>query len=168
MPRAKRRYGLRMTRSTLTRSPRHPQDGRPKGTFKRFAFHETKLGFMLRYEAPLVYHLLRIVAPRHIRFEPEWEVVKAVCDASDDPSLRKPKFHRYLEEYRQHGVFCRRAKRLTPSRLAYYESVRRRKIAQFVARYREELTALSREARVSGEKPRPMMDFVQEILKKKE
>lgn len=123
---------------------------------------------MLRYEVPLVYHLLRIVASRHIRFEPEWEVVKAVCDASDDPSLHKPKFHRYLEEYRQHGVFCRRAKRLTPARRAYYESVRRRKIAQFLTRHREKLTALSREARASGEKPRPMMDFVQEILKKRE
>lgn len=123
---------------------------------------------MLRYEVPLVYHLLRILAPRHGRFEPEWEVVKAVCDASDDPSLRKPKFHRYLEEYLQHGVYCRRAKRLTPSRLAYYESVRRRKISDFVAQHREELIVLSREARDNGEKPRPMMDFVQEVLKKRE
>lgn len=122
---------------------------------------------MLRYEVPLVYHLLYILAPRHTRFEPEWEVVKAVCDASDDPSLRKPKFYRYLEEYRQHGVCCRRAKRLTPSRLAYYESVRRRKISDFVTRHRDELIALSREARAGGEQPRPMMDFVQEILKKK-
>lgn len=168
MSRAKRRCNRRITRSTLTRSPRYPEDGRPKGTFKRFAFHETRLGFMLRYEAPLVYQLLQLVAPRHAYFEPEWEVVKAVCDASDDPSLRKPKFQRYLEEYRQHGVCCHRAKRLTPSRRAYYESLRRRKIAEFVARHREELAALSRAARAQGEKPRPMTDFIQEILKKRE
>ena len=40
-------------------SPRKREDGRPKGILKRFPFDETRLGFMLRYEMPVVYYLLR-------------------------------------------------------------------------------------------------------------
>lgn len=122
---------------------------------------------MLRYEVPVIYHVLRMLAPRQVIFEPPWQVVKAVCAASGDPSLRKPKFSRYLEHYRQHGVYCRRAKRLTPARRAYYEALRRRKIAAYIQQHRDELIALQ-QAQGPGKQARPLLDQVIEILKKKQ
>lgn len=146
--------------------PRYPEDGRPKGTYKRFAFWQTPLGFMLRYEVPIIYHVLRMLAPRQVIFEPPYQVVKAVCDASPDPSLLKPKFRRYLEHYRSHGLYCRRAKRLTPARRAYYEALRRRKIAAYIAQHAGELTDLKTKAREQGLRPQPLLDLVQQIYKK--
>ena len=45
--------------SPRQQKPRKREDGRPQGTLKRFPFDETRIGFMLRYEMPVVYHLLR-------------------------------------------------------------------------------------------------------------
>lgn len=87
---------------------------------------------MLRYEMPVVYYLLRRLSPPVPLFEPEWQLVDSVCRASKDPSYDKPKFRRYLEEYARDGVYCKRGKRLTPERLAYYESIRRKKLAVFI------------------------------------
>ena len=69
---------------------------------------------MLRYEMPVVYHLLRHLCAGQQPFEPDWRVVESVARASKDPSYRKPKFRRYLEEYSREGLYCRRGKRLTP------------------------------------------------------
>lgn len=87
---------------------------------------------MLRYEMPVVYHLLKKLCAGQQPFEPDWRVVDAVARASKDASYRKPKFHRYMEEYSRDGLYCRRGKRLTPERKAYYEGIRRRKIAEFI------------------------------------
>ena len=57
--RMKRKKNTRQTRSIRQTAPRRREDGRPRGTLKRFPFDETRLGFMLRYEMPVVYHLLR-------------------------------------------------------------------------------------------------------------
>ena len=97
-------------------NPRKREDGRPQGTFKRFPFDQTRIGFMLRYEMPVVYHLLRRLYHRQQPFEPDWHVIELVAEASKDPSFRKAKFSRYLEDYRRNGVYCRRGKRLTPGR----------------------------------------------------
>lgn len=124
---------------TRPASPRKRGDGRPKGTLKRFSFDETRLGFMLRYEMPVVYHLLRRLCSGQQPFEPDWRVVDAVARASKDPSYRKPKFRRYLEEYSRDGLCCRRGKRLTPGRKAYYEGIRRRKTEAFIRQNRVRL-----------------------------
>lgn len=87
---------------------------------------------MLRYEMPVVYYLLRRLSPPAPLFEPEWQLVDSVCRASKDSSYNKPKFRRYLEEYARDGVYCKRGKRLTPERLAYYEPIRRKKLAVFI------------------------------------
>lgn len=82
---------------------------------------------MLRYEMPVVYHLLRRLCATQQPFEPDWQVIRSVAEASKDPSCGKAKFRRYLDEYRRDGVYCRRGKRLTPERKAYYEGICRRK-----------------------------------------
>ena len=109
--------------SPRQQKPRKREDGRPQGTLKRFPFDETRIGFMLRYEMPVVYHLTpaRLCATQQ-PFEPDWQVIRSVAEASKDPSCGKAKFRRYLDEYRRDGVYCRRGKRLTPERKAYYEA----------------------------------------------
>lgn len=109
--------------SPRQQKPRKREDGRPQGTLKRFPFDETRIGFMLRYEMPVVYHLLRRLCATQQPFEPDWQVIRSVAEASKDPSCGKAKFRRYLDEYRRDGVYCRRGKRLTPERKAYYEGI---------------------------------------------
>lgn len=130
---------LRQTRAVKPTTPRRREDGRPAGTLKRFEFDQTRLGFMLRYEMPVVYHLLKRLCAGEQPFEPNWRVVDTVARASKDPSYRKPKFRRYLEEYIRNGLYCRRGKRLTPERKAYYERIRRRKAEAFIGQNRRHL-----------------------------
>ena len=129
MPRAKKYRNIRLSKPSQSRKPRKKEDGRPKGTLNRFPFELTRVGFMLRYEMTVVYHLLRRLSPPAPLFEPEWQLVDSVCRASKDSSYNKPKFRRYLEEYARDGVYCKRGKRLTPDRLVYYESIRRKKLS---------------------------------------
>lgn len=136
MPKARKYQNLRLSKPILSRKKRRKEDGRPRGTFKRFPFEQTRLGFMLRYEMPVVYYLLKRLSPPAPLFEPQWWLVDAVCRASKDPSYDKPKFKRYLAEYASKGVYCKRGKRLTPGRLVYYESVRRKKLEAFIQRNR--------------------------------
>lgn len=139
MPKAAKHRGLRKTRPVNSRKPRRKEDGRPRGTLKRFPFEETRLGFMLRYEMPVTYYLLRRLSPPSPLFEPEWQLVDVVCKSSGDPSYTKPKFHRYLEEYARNGVYCRRGKKLTPGRRKYYEGIRRKKLRAYVEKNRKRL-----------------------------
>lgn len=120
-------------------NPRKREDGRPQGTFKRFPFDQTRIGFMLRYEMPVVYHLLRRLYDRQQPFEPDWYVIELVAEASKDPSFRKAKFSRYLDDYRRNGVYCRRGKRLTSGRKTYYEGIRRRKTEEYIRQNRRKL-----------------------------
>ena len=61
-------------------------------------------------------------------------------------SCGKAKFRRYLDEYRRDGVYCRRGKRLTPERKAYYEGICRRKREEYIRRNRRRLLAEARNA----------------------
>lgn len=151
------------TRTVRRTVPRRREDGRPAGTLKRFPFDETRLGFMLRYEMPIVYYLLRRLCPGQQPFEPDWRVVDSVAGASKDPSYRKPKFHRYLEEYSRNGLYCRRGKRLTPGRKAYYEGIRRRKTEDFIRRNRKRLRKEHGELPDGGE----LLQNIKRIVKKK-
>lgn len=119
-----------MTRRTKSRcrkvSLRPPQPGtknrggRPRGSFKRFPFNQTPIGFMLYNEAPAVYNILMLLCPHSQRRFPHPQTVALVCTASDDPALRKPKFRRYMKRYEREGCYCRRGKLLTPERERYY------------------------------------------------
>lgn len=141
MPRAQKRFGRRLTKAPAVQRNRKKQDGRPKGTLKRYRFDQTRLGFMLRYEVPVVYDVLMKLLPFSFWPEPPFEVVKAVCEASGDPSLKKAKFYRHLEEYRRTGLYCRRPKKLTPERREYYQRIRAKKLALYVKQNRSRIEA---------------------------
>ncbi|CUN76618.1 hypothetical protein [Bacteroides uniformis] len=133
MARPQKYRGTRITQSPQpSLSPRRKEDGRPTGTYKKYRFEETRLGFLLKYEAPAVFSIILNLTPRAVFPEPKVELIEQVCRASGDPSLRKPKFFRYLEEYRDMGIYCRRPKRLTPERALYYERLRKKKLECFI------------------------------------
>ena len=76
--------------------------------------------------------------------EPSPDVIEIIAKASKDPSFQKKKFARYLEEYREHGLYCRRGKKLTPERKVYYESVRNQKLKKFISNNRKKIKALKK------------------------
>ena len=80
-----------------------------------------------------------------------------------DPSYRKPKFRRYLEEYSRDGLCCRRGKRLTPERKTYYESIRRRKTEAFIRQNRVQLEKRNKERLDGG----ILLQEMKAVIKKK-
>ncbi len=139
MPKAKLYRGRRVTVASPSRAKRRKEDGRPKGTQKRFLFEETRLGFFLKYEVPVVFDIIMNLTPPGVIKEPPYLLVWTVCRNSKDVSFGKRKFWRYLEEYKRVGLCCRRPKRLTPERKRYYEGIRRRKLERFVRENRERI-----------------------------
>lgn len=107
------------------------QKGRPKGTRLKRKFEETRLGFMLKYETPLEYEIIIRTAPGGVFVKPDADLIQAICSASDDDSFKKPKFKRYLDEYREHGIHCDRPKTLNENRKTYYEKIRLNKIRKY-------------------------------------
>ena len=156
----KRKERQRQTRTVSRPAPRKREEGRPRGTLKRFPFEQTRLGFMLRYEMPVVYFLLRRLCPAQ-PFEPDWRVVEAVARSAADTSRDKPKFRRYLQEYARDGVYCRRGKLLTPERKAYYEHIRSVKMKEYIRRNRKRLQMSG----TGGESPEKRLNELKSILK---
>jgi hypothetical protein len=97
------------------------------------------LGFFLKYEVPAVYEAVMQMTPPAVFPEPPLMLIKTVCKASSDPSLKKSKFFRYLDEYEAWGLYCKRPKRLTPEREAYYEGIRKRKLEAYIRQNRERM-----------------------------
>ena len=87
---------------------------------------------MLKYEVPIVYDIIMSMMLHFPCPDPPYLLIKIVCDASSDPSLKKPRFFRYMEEYLQMGLHCKRGKKLTPKRKAYYESIRKVKLEKYI------------------------------------
>ena len=137
--------------------------GRPKGTLRQFPFEQTRIGFMLRYEMPIVYGILKQLCGGQSPFEPEWWVIDSVAKASKDASYGKPKFKRYLMEYQEKGLYCLRGKVLTPKRKAYYESVQKHKTQEYIRKNRRLLEHRLQE-KVDGE---AMLQEVKNIIKTK-
>lgn len=131
MPQAKRVRQSRTSKANKKHN-RKKEDGRPKGTLKKFPFEQTRLGFMLKYEVPVVYSIIMNMTPKAPFPAPLVAVIETVCKASRDPSLRKPKFARYLAEYAKIGIYCKRGKRMNPAREAFYESIRKTKLERFI------------------------------------
>ena len=145
MPKAKKVRNVRITKTPpYRRGKRRKEDGRPRGTYKRYKFEETKLGFMLKHETPVVYGILMNTLMRTSCQEPPVELIEVVCRASQDISFKKPKFRRYLKEYARCGLYCRRPKRMTPERETYYAHIRQVKKYKFIYRNRKQIEQIKR------------------------
>lgn len=146
MAQAKKHRNARLTRRAESSPAKRPgKSGRPKGTYKRYLFEETKLGFFLKYEVPEVFQLIMQSLPPGRHRAPPLPLIRIVCAASQDPSLRKPKFRRYLELYERDGLYCRRATVMTPEKKPFYDEMRRRKLEKFIGRNRKLIAAIRRQ-----------------------
>lgn len=76
---------------------------------------------------------MQSLPPGHHR-APPLPLVKLVCAASKDPSLKKPKFKRYMELFERDGLYCKRPTVMTPEKKPFYDQMRRRKLEGFIAR----------------------------------
>lgn len=115
------------------------KEGRPRGTLKKFQFEQTRLGFMIKHEAPVCFRIIMDLTPKTAFPEPSCEVIRIVCKASKDTTFGKAKFKRYLAEYASTGLFCRRGKKITPKRNAYYRAMRLKKMSLFIRRNKERI-----------------------------
>jgi len=100
---------------------------------------------MLKHEVPIVYDIIISMVPHSLHSEPPYLLIKAICEASSDPSLKKPKFFRYLEEYLKTGLYCKRGKRINPEREAYYKSIRKVKLRKYLREHRDEIERMRRQ-----------------------
>ena len=141
MPKAKTYKNTRITRPPKREQSkkRRKEDGRPKGTLKKFQFEQTRLGFMIKHEAPVSFRIIMNLTPKAIFPEPSCEVIRIVCKASRDPSFGKAKFKRYLAEYASTGLYCKRGKKITPKRDTYYRAIRLKKMSLFIRRNKEKI-----------------------------
>jgi hypothetical protein len=145
MPVAKQKRGVRITKTPNTKKgKRQKQDGRPKGTYKKFPFGQTKLGFMLKYEMPIIYNIIMQPYAFCTFPEPDPNLIEKVCKASRDPSYKKSKFRRYMNEYIAHGIYCKRGKYLTNKRRSYYESIRKNKLKQYIQKNKERIERMKK------------------------
>lgn len=143
MPKAKTYKNVRITHPGVPNLyKRQKKDGRPKGTLKRFPFEETRLGFMIKHEAPVVFHIIMNLTPHSTFPEPSCELIRLVCKASRDSSFKKAKFRRYLSEYETTGLYCKRGKKTTSNRKLYYAAIRKRKMEQYIRKNKKRLKAI--------------------------
>lgn len=146
MPKAKEHRNVRITRRPPPPPPgRSRNSGRPKGSYKRYPFEQTKLGFFLKWEVPEVFQLIMQSLPPGIHRAPPLPLIKMVCAASKDPSLRKPKFGRYMELFECDGLYCKRPTVMTPGKKAFYDEMRRRKLEKFIARNRKVISLIRKQ-----------------------
>lgn len=120
------------------KSKSNGKPGRPKGTKKKRQFEETKLGFLLKYEAPIEYELIMSSTPKSIFPEPSIKVIEAITLASPNPVFQKNKFFRYLEDYKKNKLFCIRAKILTAKRKIFYERIQMNQIKKYIESKKKE------------------------------
>lgn len=95
---------------------------------------------MIKYEAPVVFDIIMKMTPKSMLGEPPLLLIKIVCRNSEDPSFKKKKFVRYLDEYARLGLYCKRPKRLTPNRREYYEAIRYKKMEKYMYENREKVS----------------------------
>ena len=141
MPKAKMYKGVRLTRSANKQIQHKKEDGRPRGTYKKYPFEQTKLGFFLKYEAPAAYELIMRMTKKGLFPQPTIRTIETVCKASSDPILKKAKYLRYFDEYRVKGIYCGRPKLLTPERKLFYDALRKKSVDKYAKKHRDEIEA---------------------------
>lgn len=103
---------------------------------------------MLKYEMPVLYDIIIDPFSTNPFPEPEADYIEMICKASKDPSCKKQKFSRYMEEYRREGIYCKRGKKLTPERKAYYEIIRQNKLDAYIRKNKQKINRLKRKLKL--------------------
>ena len=88
------------------------------------------------------YWLIMKSIPMGEKGVPPAELIEFVGNASLDISFRKPKFKRYLEEYKEKGVFVSYSIQMTQRKARYYEKVNMLKNQAYIKQVKRESTGL--------------------------
>lgn len=103
--------------------------GRPKGcSLKRF--DQTRIGFLLKHEAPVEYRLLMEVTEFLKLRAPSCTLIEAMSYASNDPFFKKTKFRRSFIEYWKYGLRPPKAIHTSAAKELYYIRLRKKKYLQ--------------------------------------
>ena len=105
--------------------------GRPVGTKKIRKFEETKLGFFLKYEAPIEYELIMRSTPLSPHPKPSIHLIETIAIASHNPVFEKNKYFKYLQLYKETGLNVE-PKKLTPKRQEYYEKLMANRVRRYI------------------------------------
>ena len=71
---------------------------------KKRKFDQTRVGHLLKYEAPDEYAL--ILSVYSLQAAPSADLIEAIGYSSSNALFKKPKFRRALIEYRRFGLYC--------------------------------------------------------------
>lgn len=126
----------------MTKRQRSLIKGRPLGTKKRRKFEETRVGYILKYEATKEYELILQSMPDKSIEPPIYELIKAVTNASPDPIFKTKRFYSALDDYRINGIYTRPKKPPTPDQLLKYEARRKHILHDFIWNNRFLISAL--------------------------
>lgn len=93
-------------------------------TIKR-KFEETRLGHLLKLEAPTEYGLILELGGTSA---PSADLIEQLSYSSINPLFKKAKFRRCLIEYRKTGLYCGKPCKITPQIEAYYVKLRKNQL----------------------------------------
>lgn len=110
----------------------HGKTRKAKGNQKKRHFDETKLGFFLKYEAPIEYELIMASTPKGVFPEPTMKIIEAITLASPNPVFQKNKFYRYMDEYKTNKLCTSKPKRMTPVKKEYYERLQSNQMKRYI------------------------------------
>lgn len=89
--------------SNTTKQVIKKKGGKPKG-YSLKKFDETRIGFLMKHEAPIEYKLLMDVCEFLKYSKPPPELIEHIGYASQDTFFRKTKYWRCLKDYRKYGL----------------------------------------------------------------
>ena len=94
---------MKATRQSKKSKSSKKEGGKPKG-YSLKKFDETRIGFLMKHEAPIEYKLLMDVCEFLKYSKPPPELIEHIGYASQDTFFRKTKYWRCLKDYRKYGL----------------------------------------------------------------
>lgn len=94
---------MKATRQSKKSKSSKKEGRKPKG-YSLKKFDETRIGFLMKHEAPIEYKLLMDVCEFLKYSKPPPELIEHIGYASQDTFFRKTKYWRCLKDYRKYGL----------------------------------------------------------------
>ena len=117
---------MKATRQSKKSKSSKKEGGKPKG-YSLKKFDETRIGFLMKHEAPIEYKLLMDVCEFLKYNKPPPELIEHIGYASQDTFFRKTKYWRCLKDYRKYGLRPPYAVGTNKNKELYYIHIRMNK-----------------------------------------
>ena len=129
---SKKKSSPKKVRDTIDVKNKTGKRGRPKGSLKQRPFEQTRLGFFLKYEAPIEYELIMRSTPQSAFPKPSIHLIETIAIASHNPVFKKNKYFKYLQEYKEKGLYMKEPKLLTEERKKFYQSLMDTRVRKYI------------------------------------